>query len=71
MSTTKLVLKMGTASGVKTWSFNYANPSVTAQQIKSFMNTMIANGSIYRYPPLTRDSAQLLTTSETNIDVSD
>lgn len=70
-NTTKLVLKLGTTAGTKTWSFNYAKSNATTQNIKALADAMIANGSIYRYPPLTKESAQLVVATTTDIDISD
>ena len=66
----KMQLKFGTMSGDKTWSFNYAKDSPDPENVKAAMETMIANGSIYKYPPLTIDSAKVIATSTTTLDVS-
>lgn len=69
---TKLVLTFATASSDKatTFTFRYAKPSATAQQVKALMNAMIANKEIYEYPPVTAKSAKTITTSETVYDLS-
>lgn len=66
------VLKMvfETTMGQKTITFKYADPSATTQSIKTLMDTIISNGSIYKYPPLSKVSAILETTSQATIDVS-
>lgn len=66
---TKLQLKFGTTSGTKTWTFNYAKSGATVEQIQALANTMIENGSIYQYPPLTKESAEIITTSVTRIEI--
>ena len=71
MPTSKLVLKFGTLSGEKTWSFNNAKSDVATSSVKSFIQTMITNGSIYTYPPMTAKSAKIVTTSEDIIDLED
>lgn len=63
-------LKMGTMNGVKTWTYKYANPNVTQDRINSLMDTMIANGAIFKYPPLTKESAKLVATEETEFSLS-
>lgn len=67
---TVLKLVFETGYGQKTWSFKNANPSATTTAIKSAMETMITNGSIYKYPPLAKVKAELQTTTTTGIDVS-
>ena len=69
-STTNLKLKFGTMYGEKTWTIKYANTNPSAEQIANAMNTMITNGSIYKYPPLTKVSAEIVTTTTQEVDVS-
>lgn len=66
-STTKLQLKFGTMSGVKTWTFGYMQSALSANDVNAAMDAMITNGSIYKYPPLTKDSATLVKTETTTI----
>lgn len=66
-----LVLKFGTASGERTFSFKYGNASARASDIKALMNAMITNGSIYKTPPLTIVSAKVQVVTETEFDLSD
>lgn len=66
---TKLQLRFGTMSGEKTWTFNYANGSAESSDINTLMDTMITNGSIYTYPPMTKISAKIVTTSEREISI--
>lgn len=68
--TTSLILKFGTMSGEKTWTYKYANSSATTAQVKALMQAMITNGSIYKYPPLQANSAQVTTTTKDYIDIS-
>lgn len=65
--TYKLQLKFGTMSGVKTWSFSNAKSGLTADAVQEAANVMIANGSIYKYPPLTLDSAKIVKTETTTL----
>lgn len=67
---TKLQLVFGTASGQKTFSYNYANASASTASVKLLMSTMIANGSVYKYPPLTAVSAKFQITTESEVDLS-
>lgn len=67
---TSLQLKFGTLSGVKTWTFKYADSEVEQSDVVAAMQAMINNGSIYKYPPLTADSAKIIVTTETAFDVS-
>lgn len=66
----KLILRFGTASGEKNFSYNYGNSSAPASDVKAAMNAMIANGSIFKYPPLTIISAKVEVTSVTEFDLS-
>lgn len=67
---TKMLLKFGTASGEKTFTYNYGNREALASDVKQAMQTMIANGEIFKYPPLTIVSAKAQVTSETEFDLS-
>ena len=69
-SSVSLQLKFGTMSGVKTWNINYAKESATSANIKNLMDVMIANGSIYKYPPLTKESAIIVKKDEIVVDLS-
>lgn len=66
----KLELKFGTMSGVKTWNFNYADAEVGQAEVVAAMQAMINNGSVYKYPPLTADSARIVVTNDMEFDVS-
>lgn len=62
----KLQLKFQTMHGVKTWTFSHMDENATTQQVKDLINSMIANGSIYQYPPLTVESAKLIQVQESD-----
>ena len=61
----RLVLNFAGTSGDVTMSYNYADTSVSASDIKNLMNTIITNGSIFVNPPVSSKSAKFVTTSET------
>lgn len=67
---TKLILRFGTTSGEKNFTFNYGDANTAVSDIKALMNAMIANGSIFRYPPVTAISARAQVTTETTFDIS-
>lgn len=67
---TRLVLRFGTTSGEKNFTYRYGNAEALASDVKSLMETMITNGSIFKYPPLTIISAKAEVTSETTFNVS-
>lgn len=71
MATAQLKLVFETMAGEKTWTFKNANPSATVSDVKNLMDTMITNGSIYKYPPLTKVSATAVVTTTTEYDLSD
>lgn len=62
--TLKLVFE--TMGGRKTWSFKRASTDATAEEVNALMNTMITNGSIYKYPPMEKVSATMVVTQETH-----
>lgn len=66
---TTLKLKFGTANGTKTWNYKYADSEVSASDVDKLMDTMITNGSVFAYPPLTKDSAELVQTITTTIEI--
>lgn len=58
-------MRFGTMSGVKTWTFSDWNDGVvTTQMVKDLAQAMITNGSVYKYPPLSLESAKVVTTTE-------
>lgn len=66
----KLILRFGTMSGEKNFTFNYGDAETTASAVKALGTAMIANGSIFRFPPLTMISAKAQVTTETTFDIS-
>lgn len=68
-SSRKLILRFGTTSGEKNFTYNYAGDNLSSAGVKSAMNAMIENGSVFKYPPLTRISAKVQVTEEETIDV--
>lgn len=69
-TTSTLQLTFGTASGNKTWKFKYVDSSASTANIKAVAQAMIDNGSVFPNPPLTIGSGKIVTTEETNIDLS-
>ena len=68
---TTLVLEFADANGNSVFfSYNYANSEVLASDVKNLMNTMIANGSIFKNPPVSIKSAKAVRTSETEFDLT-
>lgn len=65
-----LELKFQTTYGEKTFRFTRVKNNATSANVKNLVNTMIANGSIYAYPPLVAISAKIIVTSENAIDLS-
>ncbi len=66
---TKLQLKFETMAGIKTWNFNYAKSEPTDQQVRTAMQAMITNGSVFEHPPIRASSAKTITTTETVFDI--
>lgn len=69
-SGTALRVQFETMSGVKTWKFNYAKPSIGSANVKALMQAMISNGSIFENPPIRAYTAKEITTTETEYDLS-
>ncbi len=68
---TKLVLTFAGSNGTTTThSFNYANPEATAANVKTLVNGIIANGSIYANIPQIAKGAKTVTTTEAAYDLS-
>lgn len=67
---TQLKMRFGTLAGTKTFTIKYAKPAATAAAVSTLMDAMITNGSIYEYPPTTKESATLVTTTETSLTIS-
>lgn len=72
MATTgrRLEMKFGTLTGTKTFSVKNIKEGAAAADVKTLMQAMITNGSIYTYPPLTAESATIIETVETDVDLS-
>ena len=68
---TSLILKFGTLAGEKTWTFSNVDEEASTASVKTLMNTMIENGSIYKYPPLSKVSAVTRIVREEAYDISD
>ena len=69
---TTLVLEFGDDNGNSVFfSYNYANPDALVSDIKTLMNTIIANGSIFKKNPVSIKSAKAVRTSESEFDLSD
>ena len=66
---TKLQLKFETMAGIKTWNFAYAKSEPTDQQVRTAMQAMITNGSVFENPPIRASSAKTITTTETVFDI--
>ena len=66
----KLQLRFVTTNGEKNFTFSRVDPNVTTQQVKTLMNAMITNGSIYKYAPLSQVSAKTIITQEVNHDLT-
>ena len=67
---TRLVMTFDTASGTTTFNYNYVDPEVTAVAVRALATGIISNGSIFAAVPLTAKSAKLVTTSESDIELS-
>lgn len=53
-------------------SFNHAKADVTAANVKALMNAIITNGQdVFNDVPTQKTSAQVVTTTTTDIDISD
>lgn len=69
-ATTKLILRFGTLSGEKNFTYNYGNADAPDSDVKAAMQAMITNGSIFKYPPLSMISAKVQVTTESEFDLS-
>lgn len=67
---TTLKMSFETMTGKKTWSYGHANPSVTLANVKALGQAMVTNGSVYQNQPLTLTSAKLVTTTESEFDLT-
>lgn len=69
-TTTKLVLKMGTTGGAKNYSFNYADDTTSSATVKSAVQAIITNGTLFNPQPVNCSGAKFVTTTETEVDIS-
>lgn len=69
-SGTAIKMKFDTMSGSRTWTYNHADASATAAQVKAAAQAMIDNGSVYKSVPIKLVSAVQVTTSESAYDIS-
>ena len=67
----RLVMTFAGYNGDVTFSYGYAKESATTNQVKSLMNGLITNGSIFFDPPLTMKSAKMVITNTDEYDLSD
>ncbi len=68
---TKLVIGFETSTGKSmTLTYNHAKPGATAANVKALMNGIIANGSIFANVPALAKSAKIVTTTESEYDLS-
>lgn len=65
----QLKLKFGTLSGDKTFSYNYALGASDEEDVKTLMQAMITNGSIFKYPPLVAREAWVETKTIMEFDI--
>lgn len=69
---TKIVLSFGNASGnTVNYSYNYGNANAAVSDVKSAMNTMIANGAIFKNVPVSIKGAKAVVTTESEFDLSE
>ena len=71
MASKKLVLTFAGTNGDVTFSYAYVKDSVTTSNVKSLVNGLITNGSIFANPPVSAKSAKIVTTSEEPFDLSE
>ena len=51
-------------------SYNYVDPDVSTENVKALVQGLITNGTYFVKPPVAASMAKLVTTTETNIDLS-
>ncbi len=67
-TTVTLQVKVVTASGNKTMSWKYADPTAGYdEELKPFFQSLVTNGEIFQYPPLAVQSAKFVTKTETDV----
>lgn len=70
-SSSKLVITCETAAGDKNFSYNYSNPEVSSARVVALGNGLVTNASIFKHSPLVFKAAKVVTTTETDIDISE
>ena len=70
--TNKLVLDFKATGKEDTirMSYNYAQANATGQAVKALGAAIVTNGSIFKYPPTELVAAKIVTTTETDYDLS-
>lgn len=66
----QLKLVFDTMGGQKTWTFKNIKSEASTADVKNLMDVMIANGSVYKYPPLAKVSAIQQITTTVQYDLS-
>ena len=68
---TKLVCTFETNNGGTTsFTFNYAKVNATLANVKTLLSAITTNGAIFSNAPVTAKSAKIVTTTETEYDLS-
>lgn len=62
-------LTFDTMRGSKTWTYNHAKPSATAEQVRTAAQAMIDNGSVYEYVPVRLTKALKVVTEESAYEI--
>ena len=70
MMASKLVIDFAGTTGDVKFSYNYANPEMSATSVKALATALITNGSVFDNPPVTAKSAKIVTTTEEEYDIS-
>ena len=66
----KLVIKYNTSDGTVTHTWSHADEEVTTANVRTLINTTIANSSLFLKPPVSVDSAKLVVTTESEFQLS-
>lgn len=70
-TTTKLITKYKKANGESvTQTLRNVKNNVTADKVKTYVNTVVENGSIFTKVPVSVSSAVIQTIEETEVDLS-
>ena len=68
----KLVLTFANASSEEVkFTYSYADKDASRTSVRQLVNGLIANGSIFASVPTASKSAKMITTTETEFDLSD